>query len=206
MPQRTYALEKDGPKRLEISWKGLWKNLTIRLDGNTVGTIPGQKELSAGQEFHLPDGSTLKVQLVTVKKFSAAELQVLRNGQPLPGSASNPETKIKGAYGVVFFIAGLNIVLGIAVLFQIEFLQQIGIGFYPIIYGLVFLVLGFFVKRNSMVALIIAIAIFALDSILSFVYAASQGSPLLAAFARFFLIIPMIQGIGAIKAIKRSGE
>lgn len=160
--------------------------------------------MAAGQEFQLQDGSTLKVQLV--KKFTTTELQVLRNGQPLPGSASDPEARLKTAYGMVFFIAGLNIVLGLAAgIFQVEFLQSIGISFYSIIFGVVFLVLGYFVQRRSAVALVIAIAVFALDGILGLVTAISQGYDPGAGgtIARIFLLIPMIQGVGAIRAIKK---
>jgi hypothetical protein len=35
------------------------------------------------------------------------------NGQPIPGSASDPQTKVKNAYGMVYFVAGLNLVLGL---------------------------------------------------------------------------------------------
>ncbi len=204
MPKQVFAFERSGPKRLEVSWKGFWKNITIQLDGETIGTIPGQKQLAAGQEFQLQDGSTLKVQLV--KKFATTELQVLRNGQPLPGSASDPEAKLKTAYGMVFFIAGLNIVLGLAAgIFQVEFLQSIGISFYSIIFGVVFLVLGYFVQRRSAVALVIAIAVFALDGILGLVTAISQGYDPNSGgiIARIFLLIPMIHGVGAIRAIKK---
>ena len=203
MPTQRYALENGGAKRLEISWKGLWKNLAIKLDGNVVGTIAGQKELKAGQDLELPDGSVLHVQLV--QKFSSTELQILRDGEPLPGSASDPMQRLKTAYGMVFFVAGLNIVLGvIAGLFQVEFLYAIGIGWGSVVFGVIFLVLGFFVKRESMVALILAIVTFALDGILGFFLAAQQGAtPTGGIIARIFLLIPMVQGVGAIRAIKQ---
>ena len=203
MPTQRYALESGGAKRLEVSWKGLWKNLAIKLDGNVVGTIAGQKELKAGQDLELPDGSVLHVQLV--QKFSSTELQILRNGEPLPGSASDPVQRLKTAYGMVFFVAGLNIVLGvIAGLFQVEFLYAIGIGWGSVVFGVIFLVLGFFVKRESMVALILAIVIFALDGIMGFFLAAQQGAtPTSGIIARIFLLIPMVQGVGAIRAIKQ---
>jgi hypothetical protein len=203
MPKQSFALEIGGEKRLEISWKGVYKDITVSLDGNSVGVIPDQKALSAGQEFRLIDGSIIKVQLV--KKFTSTELQVLRNGQPVPGSASDPQSQLKTAYGMVYFVAGLNLVLGlVSFLFNVEFLQQIGIGFGSIIFGLVFLVLGFFVQRKSTVALILAIVIFAFDGILGIFLAASQGYNPGAGgiIARIFLIIPMFQGIGAIKALK----
>jgi glucose dehydrogenase len=96
----------------------------------------------------------------------------------------------------------LNLFLGlIAWLFQVEFLQDIGIGFYSIIFGLVFLVLGFFVKRRSAVALILAIAIFALDALLGLL--AGGASYATGLVVRVILIIPMVQGVGAIRALKQ---
>lgn len=207
MPKQSFALEAGGEKCMEVSWKGLYKNVTVSLDGNSVGVIPNQKALSAGQEFGLPDGSTIKVQLVN--KLMSTELQVLRNGQPLPGSSSDPQTRLKNAYGMVYFVAGLNFVLGfVSFLFNVEFLQQLGIGFVSIIFGLVFLVLGFFVQRKSAIALILAVIIFAFDGILGVVLAASQDYTPGAGgiIARIFLLIPMVQGIGAIKALKAKGE
>ena len=46
MPKQSFALEAQGPKRLEIQWKGNWKNVTITLDGEVVGTIPDSKSMS----------------------------------------------------------------------------------------------------------------------------------------------------------------
>lgn len=204
MPKQTYALEPGGPKRLEISWKGMWKNLTIKVDEQIIGTIAGQKELKQVNEFTLPDNTTLSVQLV--QKISGAELQILRDGQALPGSASDPETRLKSAYGIVFVVAGLNLVLGLlATLFQVEFLQSIGIGFFSIIFGLVFLVLGFFVKMMSQTALIIAIVIFGLDAIAGIALSVMGGmQPSIGGLmVRVFLIIPMIQGVPAIRALKQ---
>ena len=95
----------------------------------------------------MPDGSTLTVQLV--KKLTSVELRLLRDGQPLPGSATDPETLLKGAYVILYFIAGLNIVLGaIAYLLKAEILQSMGMGFYSIVFGAVFLVLARFVRRR----------------------------------------------------------
>jgi hypothetical protein len=207
MPKQTFALEAGGEKRLEVSWGGMFKNTTVSLDGNSIGVIPDQKALFAGQEFRLTDGSTIKVQLV--RGFLSTELRVLRNGQPLPGSASDPQTRLKNAYNMVYFVAGLNLVLGIiSSLFNIQLLQQFGIGFGSIIFGLVFLALGFLVQRKSIVALIVAIIIFAVDGIAGFFLASVQGySPSVGGiFARIILMVPMVQGIGAIKALESKGD
>jgi hypothetical protein len=181
----------------------MWKNFTVRLDGRAVGAMANQKELRSGRQFPLEDGSTLKVQLV--QNFRSTELQVLRNDRPLPGSASDPAQRLRNAAGIVFFVAGLNIVLGlIGVLFQSPFLQSLGLGVGSILFGGIFLLLGYFVQRRSMPALVIAVAVFALDGIVSVVTAAQQtGHPQTGGLvARVFLLISMCQGFGAIRALK----
>lgn len=202
MPKQTYALEVGGENRLEISWKGIWKDTTILFDGNCVGVIPNPKALSQGQEFVLLDGSTLKVQLG--KNFSG--LQVLRNGQAVHSSVSDLQKRVKNAYVTVFIIAGLNLISGLLTLgFKIEVLKQVGIGFGSIVFGVVFLVLGVFVKRRSNVALIFSIIIFALDGILGFILPISQVYHLGTGglIFHFISLILMIQGVGAIKKLKR---
>ncbi len=203
MAKQSFALEAGGQKRLEVSWKGLYKNIAVALDGNAIGMIPDQKTLQKGQEFRLVDGSTIKVQLVN--KFYSTELQVLRNGQPLPGSASDPETRLKNAYLMVYFIAGLNLVVGLlAFLLRVDFLQQAGFGLGSVLFGLVFVALGFFIQRRSTFALIVAIVLFAVDGLAGVALAAAAGySPSVGGLiVRVLFLIPMIQGLGAIKMLK----
>ena len=199
MAKHQYAIDANGPKRIEVSWSGFWKNTTVKFDGNVIGTFPGQKELRQGGSFQLPDGSTINVQLIM---GLYTELRVLRNGQPLPGSTSDPQTRFKAAYGIVFFIAGLNLVLGLLSLTtESNFLRSIGIGTPSIVFGLIFLGLGFVIRQQrSKMALILAIVIFGLDMILGFVLNASGGgSPSTTGIIpRIFLFIPMVQGVSAI--------
>jgi hypothetical protein len=207
MQKLTYALEPGGPKRLEVSWKAMWKEFTVKVDDRVVGRTSGQQELREGKRFRLKDGSYLSVKLVN--KLTGVELEILHDGQPLPGTSADPATGLKNAYRTVFLVAGLNSVLGlVAVLLEAPFLQALGIGFYSILFGLVFLVLGFFVKRRSQVALILTIAIFALDGILGFVLMSAEGvipSPG-GLLGRILLMVPMIQGISAIRALKPRAE
>lgn len=85
MPREEYPLIPSGPKRLEISWENPFarydKNITISIDDQVVGTVPRREHLEAGREFSLPDGSVLNVRL-----GDDGELQLLRDGQPLPGT------------------------------------------------------------------------------------------------------------------------
>jgi hypothetical protein len=210
MPTKKYALEQGGPQRVEISWRGIWKDISVKVDGYLLGTIANKKELQAGRQFMLPDGTVLSVQLV--RKFSAVELQVLRNGYPLPGSASDPQQRLKIAYGILFFIAGLNIVLGlIAVLAAPPYLtDQLGIDWTTIGFGVVFLILGLLVRRRSMVALGFAVALFILSGIWSF-YVITQNMPghtppVGGIIVRILFLVSLIQGFGAIRDLNESEQ
>lgn len=203
MPKQSYALEPGGKNRVDISWKGGFNNVDVVLDGQSIGVIPNQKTLLQGQEFLLEDGSTLKVQLN--RSLMSTELQVTRDGQPLPGSASDPHTRHKNAYLIVYFIAGLNLLLGLlASVFNVALLQDLGIGFGSIILGLIYLVLGFFVQRQSSLALIMAIVLFITDSLYGVVLSVLQGgSPGIAGLVvRILILVPLFQGVPAIKALK----
>ncbi len=204
MPTQRYALEPNGPKRLTLSWKGMYKTLQVALDGHVLGIIPDQKALRTGQSFPLPDGSAVHVQLV--RAGMATELRVTRNGQPLPGSAADPQQKLKVAYGIVYFVGGLNVLLGVvALLIESRFLESLGIGWATIIFGAIMLGLGFMVQRRSVAALIAAIAIYAVDGVLSIVLIASssQTPPVGGLIFRVIMIAAMYQGIAAIKALNK---
>lgn len=166
MPTQKLALIRGGPKRLEIS-RALfsWRNIVVRLDGQEVGAIRTRKELIAGQHFPLPDGSVLTLRLT--RSFLNSELQVFRDGWPVPGSSSDPAKLLSNAYQAIFFIAGVNIVVGLlALLFNVQILAGLGANAITFLFGLVFLALGFAVKSESKTALWIAIGIFALDTVL----------------------------------------
>ncbi|RMF64299.1 MAG: hypothetical protein D6743_09500, partial [Calditrichaeota bacterium] len=174
MPKQAFALEPGGKKRLEVSWKRGFEKVFVWFDGRVVGFIPDRRALSAGQEVRLPDSSTVTFQVV--RKFLSRKLRALRNGQPLPKTVSDPERRWKNAYGVLYLIAGINLVLGtVALLFNVEFLQQLGAGLGSILFGLVFLILGYFIQRKSVAALITAIVLFAFDALVGVVLAVAEG-------------------------------
>lgn len=207
MPGQKYALEYGGPERLEVAWKGVFKDLTIQLDGAEVGTIPDQKALMEGQEFSLPDGSTLKIQLV--KKLTGTELQLLRNDEPLPGSVTDPKERLKWAVIAIFIMAGLDLILGlIAVVSPSEFLSALGMGLFSIIFGAIFLVLGFLVLGRSEIALILSIALLGIDAIVGVVLGGQgrEAPDITSLFARILLLIPMLQGIPAVRQLKRQAS
>jgi len=173
MPSRKFKLEAGGPERIELRWSGLFNNTEVLFDGGVVGAIPDKAALKAGQRLALPDGSELWVQLE--EKFGGGGLAVLRNGAPVPGSDTDPATLVKNAAGIVYFIAGLNLVLGVVAMAGVELLQRIGVGVYNVAFGALYLLLGFFTGRRSRLALGLAMGIFLVDGVLGIAASAASG-------------------------------
>ena len=164
MPSKKYSLQEGEPERLEISWKGLWKNLTVRVDGRVVGTVADSKALQFEDNvFALPDGSQLRVALK--KGFLNAGLSVTRDGQAVPGSFEDPQAIIKAAYGVIFFLCGMNLLVGLLAFFMDSpILEQLGAGWASFAVATVYGVLGTLVAtRRSRIALGVAIGLYGFD-------------------------------------------
>ena len=140
MPKNEFPLEEGGPKRVRIEWKGMFKNVSVQFDGVELGVIPDKKALKELNAFDLPDGSTLTVQFV--QGLANTGLEVRRNGRALPGTAGDPGTKFKTAYYVIYFVAGLNILAGVAsLLIDSDLLEALG-GVFLLGAGIVYLALG----------------------------------------------------------------
>jgi hypothetical protein len=201
MPSQKLSLEKGTPPRLELRWKGLWKDYEVIFDGRRLGGFADKRALQTGADFPLADGSMLSVKLAS-KKLGGSELEVLRNGKPLPGSAADPEQRLQVAYGIIFFVAGVSFALGlIAKLTGSAFLQQIGAVPAMIVQGCVYGALGYWVmQRRSVVALGLAVALFILDAVVSAVQGSSAG-----VITRLFLLLPMLGGFGALKQLRAQG-
>jgi hypothetical protein len=82
----------------------------------------------------------------------------------------------------------------IAWLFQIDFFVELGMGLYSIIVGVVYLLLAFFVQKRSMIAFILAMLLYGVDTILGLIGGSGSG-----VIVRIFFMIIMWQGFGAIK-------
>jgi hypothetical protein len=203
MPKKHFTIECDGQRQLELSWRAFWKNFTVYLDGAPIGTL-SPKELRSGGTYSLPGGSTLNVRLK--QSLFTADLQVLQDERPLPGSATHPTQRIKQAYTIIFVIGIFNLLLGITGIFiETELMSMLSAGWGTAVFGSFLLILGFLVKQNqSQPALITAIVIYFADSLLGMAAIISAGgTPGIASIiVRILFIAGMTQGISAIKEIK----
>ena len=205
MPTREFSLEPDGPKRVKIEWKGMWKNIRVSFDDQPLGVIENQKALKAGADFGMPDGKTLHVELATGLQ---ANLQVLLDGKPLPGSGNDPATQLKTAVGIVYFIAGLNVVVGVAAMAGVGFLLEMGLGWPTVVEGTIIGGLGYWVQeRRSKAALIVVMALVAASGILSVMVATEAGHqpPIGGTVVRVLFLLFMFTGLKAIDKLEAKG-
>ncbi len=204
MPSRKYALEAGGPERVAVDWEGAFKNLTLAFDGTTLGSFENAKDIETPHSFALADGSRLELVLAKIGPFP--ELRLSRDGEPLPGSAGDPQTQLEGAANMIFVIAALNAILGlITVIFGIGFLQAIGVGWASLVTGAIYAGLAVLVKKRSLLALAVAVGLFSLDGVYMFVAAAEAKAspPIGALIARVFFLMPMIRGFVAIGELNK---
>ncbi|MEL7643157.1 MAG: hypothetical protein AAGU25_03510 [bacterium] len=208
MPKQDYAFELNGPRRLEISWGMFWKNIIIRLDGQELDTFANQNEFRQGKEYKLDDGSVLSVRLVN--SLMGQDVQVARNGKPLPGTMQDPQTRLRSSYVLLYFIGGWKILFGILGLAVngVDF-SVLSRNFIDMFVGLVFILMAYLVhKRLSLIALIAGIALFAGDSLYSAytLYQAGQQQNVFSLLIQVFLVYYLYQGVRAIKKVKAERE
>jgi len=113
---------------------------------------------------------------------------------------SKLRSRVRNASIALYVIGGLTLLLGLtAELARVDLLlEMFGSGWAVAAEGLILIVLGYFTMRGSLLALGIAIAIYAVDAILSLLSGGISGI-WLRALVLFFLI----QGVIALRELKR---
>jgi hypothetical protein len=162
--KQKFSLRKGGAPRLEFfSEEGEWKNVSVRFDGKEVGKIANKKILHQGVDFNLEDGSKLSVKQKTANIFDI-ELDIRINGEPIPGSESDPERKLASASSVLFALAILNFINIVILLLQ--GFGSIALVILGIVYISIYSILGFCVMSKSKIALKLALVLYIIDNIL----------------------------------------
>lgn len=121
----------------------------------------------------------------------------------------DPAQQLKTTYGLIFFIGTVNIGVGILTsLFHIDVLHRLGLNPSIILIGIIYVILGNFVRQKSMAALIVVIGLFILDSIFSMksVYEKMATLPTGTLILRIFFLAILIQGLKAIKKLRPSSQ
>jgi len=205
MAMQSFKLDKDGPKRVGLTWKGIYKQAVVTFDGEPLGPPIADLRKDAGpHSYTLPDGlGTLTVGYHKKQGLmDQPRVELSHDGRPLPGTGGDPRTAITLGAGVMWFIAGLNILLGSLGAAGVDFFVRMGVDWPSILVGVVFGVLAFLVqKKRSRVALLVGIILFAGDAILTLALSmdiAHGRVPTTGIVLRVLLLMPMIQAYSAI--------
>lgn len=187
------------------------RDFRVRLDGREIGRIDGgQRALKQGQSFQLPDGSTLTIRLQ--QTMMVDELQVLRNGQPLPGSAGNPATKLTAGVRAAFFWGLGALAAGLLIQFlNLTLLVQLAFSPYSIAFGALLMVTAVAISQYSQLAAIVALLLFVADLVVGIWFAGANGIALnflttAAILVRVLSLVPFWQAIGAVQALAAAND
>jgi hypothetical protein len=194
---KKYPLEDGGQERLEISWRRAYKDFVVKLDGQQVNPEPFTKsDINSGQRLLLPDGSNLYIH--HNRAMFGNELQLSRDGVPLPGSAHHPAKRAKSAAIILWLVAGLTLIAVALLYFGDDFLDWIALGSV-----LVYAVLGMLVFRGSRIALWTGLVIYGLDTAVWIGASLVAGSfPLMFIAVRIGLIVGMAKALPALRELK----
>lgn len=109
-------------------------------------------------------------------------------------------TRFKTAYWILYIIGGLTVGLGIITeLFQVSVLRAIlGNGWIVAAEGAIVLVLGYFTMRRSLLALGIAIGLYAVDAVLTVLAYGLQG-----VVVRVVILVFLVRGFLALQELRR---
>lgn len=204
-----YPFQPGGEQGIEVVIRGAkWDEIFIWFEGKQVGVF-SRRAMRAGQELQLSDGSRLELKL-SRNQFQPERLKISRNGQPIHRIVTEDmhQAVINYAGDAIYLIGFSTLILGVVSLFiRIKILEPMTFGWPYILFGLLFVVLGFFTRRRSMPALMLAILIYSLDGLVSlFVLfsALASGSYILFGnpFVHIGFLVAMVNGIDGINAIR----
>lgn len=210
MPVKLYSLDKEEKQILDVSWKGNFKNLVLKLNNKPLGKIQNKQELIQGKEFEISHDKVLTVKLVK-EMYLFTELELLLNGYPVDGSMTHPVKRLNDVFMLIMFIVAVNLIFGLLGLAaDTDLFKRLGAGFWNIIYAGIFAILGIITKENkSVFALISMILLMLLDIVFSFLYIMETPEHLNPAgpiLVKIFLALYLLRGVRAIKDFKKMEE
>ncbi|MBN2350791.1 MAG: hypothetical protein JXJ22_18275 [Bacteroidales bacterium] len=207
MPSRTYFLQTKTNEKLWIFWKSGFKTCHIKLNNKEIFHSLNRKSLLKGFEYKIDYERTLGIKLYSgLGVFYYPE--ILLNGEPVPGSFTDPFVKVKKVFQLVLFIAVVNIFAGgIAKIMDFKPLLDAGIGIASVFYGGIFLILSYLINKLNLWALYLALSLTMLDILyVLFLTFENQDNALSSIPVKVVFVLLMFQGIPAIKKIQKKQE
>lgn len=204
MFDQTFAIERGGPKRLLVRRRWRWKQVEPVLDGQSLGSpVPNMATLRSGRGYKLPDGRELFLSFQ--KKFIGSGLALTLDGRPVAGAANDPRMAVRGAGKLLWFLAGLNLLIGLAAYAarDDEGAQTMAITGGAV--AVLFAGLGFAVYRyRSRLALAVAVLIEVADGVALFALREEGDPPPTNGLVmRVIIIVVLVRALRAVAAAHR---
>lgn len=197
MPKIQYALEPGAPKRLVIQRGTFSDRLTLTFDGAPLAELRMREVKKTARQIALPDGTTLSVK--STPAVTGYQLELRRNGQPLPGSSTDPETMVKGGAYTLYVVAALTVLFALlsGVITGGTEAEDVGAIVGIAVSAALYAVLGFFASRGWMSAMIIGLVLYAADAFYTAFEASSVGvtNPARGIFLKIIIMVFLVRGI-----------
>ena len=143
MPTSTFYLDDTRTEPLTATWGLFFRNFTVSHAGTPLEPTNPEASLAQGRQYRLPDGRIFSAR--HKQNTYPQELELLIDGQPVPGSGTHPNQRMKQAWYVLLILGILNIGLGLVTEFgHIEALAQLGAGWGSLVEGTAYIALGYF--------------------------------------------------------------
>jgi hypothetical protein len=211
MTTQRFALEPNGPLRLQLTWSAAQQAYQVALDGQSVGEAPSG-ELRTGKALQLPNGSTLNVRTVP---GLGEELELTYDGRPLSAPTNWPPL-VKNAGMVLMGIGLLELLVGLAAQSGASVAQQapswvlgtlgsLGGGAGAVVLGTAYLTCCAFAFQRKAAAMWAAGALMLVDTALTVGAAVQAGQPFVGGLlARLVVLAAMVRGLQALHGLKRA--
>jgi len=201
MPSKYLALKKGLDKELKISRKWSWNDFCVFYKDKLIGKLKDKKSLKNWWSFEI-EGKKLEVQLARLF-FVLPELNLIYDGEHLVESPWNPELQIKQLFLLILILWCLNVVLWLfAWLWNVEALMNMGISAFTALYWLVFVVLGFWVRQKSIIALGWISVLYLVDVILNAYFVVSSDGQVGSVLVKIVVFMFLLRGFSAIGKIR----
>lgn len=199
MPTKTLYLDDARIQPITATWGMFYRNFAVSYAGTALEPTNPEATIAQGRQYRLPDGRIFSAR--HKQNAYPQEMELLIDGQPVPGSGTHPRERIKQAWYVLLFVGVLNLGLGLAAeLGNVTVLLNFGLGWGSVVEGFLFLALGWLgYSRRSVPALTAALVLLVLDAVLSIggALAAGHSAGLGGLVMRFFFCITVFRGLQA---------
>ena len=209
MPSKTYYLDDAHTDIITAKWGFfLYNNFAVSYAGQELAATDPHAKIAKGRHYPLPDGRVFSAQLK--ENTYPQQLELLIDGQPVPGSGTHPREQMKQAWYLLLVLGVLNIGLGLLTEFgQLNALRELGLGWGSLVEGLAFVALGWLgYFRYSVPAFTVAFVLLILDGVVSIGSAvATSHSPALGGlFMRVLFCLIVFRGMQAARQLRNENS